>query len=385
MMLHITSCQVSCARARDLPAPRSSGWPMHNDVAIDAHGNVYVTNNYDNSITKFDEKGNNIKIITQTGSGIEQISGPQGIAVGPNGEIFISEAGNNCIKKMDCDLNTLDTWGSFGGSGSGYFTMPLDCDVYENEEEAYIFVNEFWNCRVQKFYLNGSVVSVWGTKGSNSGQFRTPEALAVGPDGSVYVSDSGNRRVQKFEINGNFITEWGGSGSDEGQFGRNTGIETDPTGEYVYVVDMGYARVQKFTSDGDFVLQWYTDNLDDLQFSPRGIDVDEDGFIYIAEEGRHQEQSRVQKFTPDGDLIQFWYMKQGGSTGTPRLYDVEVNKNEETVYVLNQRVGEINKYSLEGELINSWSFAGSGIAVDSEGYLYIVLSSDNKIIKVKLY
>jgi DNA-binding beta-propeller fold protein YncE len=369
----------------NLPEPCCSWWPLVVGISVDGIGNVYVSNPYESSITKFDPDGNVVEMINDAGDGFNEISQPQGICHNKEGDIYLSDRGNYRVKKLDGNLETITFWGGFGGSGSGYFSMPLDCDIYEDEEGQYIFVNEFWNCRVQKFDLNGCLVSLWGTMGRGSGQFRYPEAIAVDKNGFLYVSDSGNNRVQKFDSDGNFITEWGSHGSGNGEFKRNVGIATDPEGEFVYVVGMGNQRVQKFTSEGLYVNQWRTEIPDSSQFSPRGIEVDMEEYVYVSEEGPHMEQSRVQKFTMDGELVDFWYMEAGGSTGTPRLYDIALDKTDGNIYVCNKRVGEINKFTPDGGLIHKWSIGGNGIAVDSDGILYVVDPEDHKLYKIKLY
>jgi DNA-binding beta-propeller fold protein YncE len=369
----------------NLPEPCCSWWPLIVGISVDPDGNVCVSNPYESTITKYDPNGNVMEMINAAGDGFEEVGQPQGICHDNDGNIYLSDRGNYRVKKLDEDFDTITTWGAFGGSGSGYFSMPLDCDIYENEKGKYIFVNEFWNCRIQKFHLNGSLISLWGSIGRGSGQFRYPEALAVDNNGFVYVSDSGNDRVQKFDIDGNFVTEWGSYGSGEGEFKRNVGIAVDPEGEFVYVVGMDNHRVQKFTSEGDYVDQWRTDSIESPEYSPRGIEVDLDGYVYVSEEGPHMNQSRVQKFTQDGELVDYWYMEPGGSTGTPRLYDIALDKTDGSVYIYNTRVGKINKFTPEGELIRNWSIGGNGIAVDSDGIIYIVNPNDHKLYKIKLY
>ncbi|MNL77741.1 NHL repeat protein [compost metagenome] len=57
--------------------------------------------------------------------------------------------------------------------------------------------------------------------------------------------DTGNNRVQRFDRDGRFISEFGNAGRGNGQFDRPYGIDIDKDG-YIYVADTGNKRIQKF-------------------------------------------------------------------------------------------------------------------------------------------
>lgn len=145
---------------------------------------------------------------------------------------------------------------------------------------------------------------VWGSKGTDAGQFQNPKGVAVGPDGSVYVLDSGNNRVQKFSDNGRFITSWGETGQAEGQFNEPWGIAVDRAGN-VYVGDTWNHRIQKFDADGNFLASWggFANGSGSAEkgkfYGPRGIAVDQAGYVYVADTGNH----RIQKFDANGNLV----------------------------------------------------------------------------------
>ena len=45
----------------------------------------------------------------------------------------------------------------------------------------------------------------WGQEGSQDGEFRHPQGVAVNNSGYVYVTDADNNRIQVFDVNGNFV------------------------------------------------------------------------------------------------------------------------------------------------------------------------------------
>jgi len=99
---------------------------------------------------------------------------------------------------------------------------------------------------VRKFAPNGTPLAVWGSAGTNPGQFNNPTDAVCDTAGYVYVCDS-NGRVQKFTPYGGYVTEWGGSGSALNQLGAPQMMATDPAGN-VYVSEFLNYRVQKFAS-----------------------------------------------------------------------------------------------------------------------------------------
>ncbi|MDQ7833327.1 MAG: hypothetical protein RDU30_16475, partial [Desulfovibrionaceae bacterium] len=97
-------------------------------------------------------------------------------------------------------------WGSHG-TGDGQFNLPKGIAV---APDGSVYVADSDNYRIQKFSSNGTFLGKWGSYGHGDGQFYAPCAIAVAPDGSVYVSDLIIRNIQRFSANGTFLGKWGG-------------------------------------------------------------------------------------------------------------------------------------------------------------------------------
>ena len=69
----------------------------------------------------------------------------------------------------------------------------------------------------------------------------------------MYVADYGNNRIQVLNRNLTFSHMFGSHGSNEGQFNYPCGVTIDDNTGDVYVADYWNHRIQKFTSDGKFV------------------------------------------------------------------------------------------------------------------------------------
>ena len=85
-------------------------------------------------------------------------------------------------------------WGT-EGTGAGQFDMPNGVAV---APDGNVYVTEMYNFRIQKFTSAGVFVNKWGMDGTGDGQFTGPTGVAVASDGSVYVADVANHRIQKF-------------------------------------------------------------------------------------------------------------------------------------------------------------------------------------------
>jgi sugar lactone lactonase YvrE len=104
-------------------------------------------------------------LIGTTGSEPGQFKRARGIAVTPDGSLYVADTENHRIQHLAADGTVLHVWGSFAAST-------------ENSPAPDGMLNEPWG-------------------------------IAVGPDGSVFVADTWNNRIQKFTSDGEFVMTWG--------------------------------------------------------------------------------------------------------------------------------------------------------------------------------
>ena len=307
------------------------------------------------------------------GTGDLEFKYPAGIAIDDSGNVYVADNENNCIKKFDLSGNHVDTFGEWG-YGSGQFRSPFGIAV---DADGYVYVCDRDNGRVQKLRGDGTFVTLFGSVGSEDGQFIAPMGVAVSNAGDVYVTDSGNDRVQKFtwdEVNEeyDFDLAWGTTGSGDLQFRSPRGIAVASNGD-VYVVDCNNHRVQVIDEDGGVVTSWGTEGTGDGQLNyPFGIALAADGSVVVADEQNH----RIQSFASDGTFLTKW-----GSEGTGEgefEYPLDVATGPAgRVYVTDRYNHRVQVFG------GPWhTFLGSGgydvsdeargVAVDSEGYVYVI-------------
>jgi DNA-binding beta-propeller fold protein YncE len=258
-------------------------------VAVDAGGNVYVADDNNYRVEKFDSNGAFLAKWGSLGSGDGQFMLPQGIAVDDVAQVYVTDRGNGRLEKFDGSGNLVHQWGTAGGA-DGQFRVPRGLAI---DTAGHVYVVDQLNNRIEKFDRDGTFLGQWGTRGAGDGQFSDDFfGIAVDRDGNVYVTDSTNDCVQKFDGNGTFLARWGTFGSGDGQFDKPTGIAADAHG-HVYVADRINNRVQEFDVQGHFLSQWGSPGTGEGQFDqPTGLAIDATGSIYVVEFGNH----RVQKF-----------------------------------------------------------------------------------------
>ncbi len=280
--------------------------PMYG-LAVDQQGSLFVVDNGNNRIQKFDNAGNFIILWGNFGSANANFHNPTGIACDGKGDVWAVDTNNHRVQKFDGKLGGYIMKFGSRGNGEGQFNSPWGIAV--DRVRGYVYVVDSANFRVQKFDMSGEFVMSWGSFGNGDGQFYFPRGVAVDQsDGSVYVVDMGNHRVQKFDTSTNvlpqLLTKWGGSSEpghassqlaqEAGQLRSPWGVAVDGAGD-VYVTDTGNHRVEKFDKEGNFITQWGGYGNGDGQFNfPYGIAVDAKGSVFVVDSGN----TRVQQFMP---------------------------------------------------------------------------------------
>jgi DNA-binding beta-propeller fold protein YncE len=238
-------------------------------------------------------------------------NGPRSLAFAPDGTLYVADSRNHRIVHLESDGRVLDTWGSFADGVSepapiGSFNEPWGLAV---GPDGSVYVSDTWNHRIQKFTADGQPITTWGQYGQADQQygFWGPRGLTVDAEGNVYVADTGNKRIVVFDPDGNFLSEFGSAGLDPGQFDEPVGVAVDADG-IVYVTDTWNQRIQTFepSADKSFftpqrqwdVFGWYGQSLENKPF----IAVNEEGHVFITD----PELYRVIEFTPEGEVVRTW-------------------------------------------------------------------------------
>jgi DNA-binding beta-propeller fold protein YncE len=254
-------------------------------VVSDGKGLVYVTDTArPPRVEVFDDVKREVRMIGTEGQG--QLLLPLGLALGPDGTIYVADALRKQVVAFAPDGAVRAAYGSKETLG-----RPTATAV--DGERGLLYVADTSAHRVQVFSLaGGALLRTIGRRGSGPGEFNFPEALTVAPDGSLYVVDTMNFRYQVFDQEGKFLVAHGSIGQEPGRFARPKSIALDQDG-HVYVSDAAFSNVQVFDAEGRLLI-WIGGggSIPGAFALAEGVFVDANDRVFVVD----QQNRRVQRF-----------------------------------------------------------------------------------------
>ena len=302
------------------PAPFASlGLP--GAVAKDSSGNVYFADGTNNRIREISASG---VVSTVAGTGVQGYSGddaaatsamlsnPTSLTLDSSGNLYIYDAGNFRIRKVDTGGNITTVAGNGTCCYSGDTGTATSAQINYGygiavDGSGNVYIADTNNQRIRKV-SGGNITTVAGTgtygySGDNaaatSANLASPQGVAVDGSGNIFIADSNNNRVR--EVSGTNITTVAGNGTccfsgDSGpatgaQLNAPRGVMVDAAGN-LYIADNSN-RIREVTSIGTIVtIAGNGGNrsrgdggpaLNANLFGPDGMWLDSTGDIYIAD------------------------------------------------------------------------------------------------------
>jgi serine/threonine-protein kinase len=306
---------------------------------VDSAGNVYVPDLTGHRVYKTDPQGVTV-VVAGTGragfsgdggpASVAQLNGPAGIAIGPDGSLYISEYNNDKIRKVSPAgiITTIaGSTGGFTGDGGQASAARMNgpASIAFDGAGNLIFV-DFNNFRIRKINPAGVITTVGGTgRVSASGEGGLATAtdiyaywMAVARDGTIYVGDDGDgrlngtKRVRRIATNGVINTGAGtgvsGYSGDGGpavaaQLKSVSGVALDANGN-LYIADAEDIKIRKVAPDG--IITTYACSglagstgdggpVREARFNfPSGMTTDAFGNLYVAD----TRNDRIRKISP---------------------------------------------------------------------------------------
>ena len=219
------------------------------------------------------------------GSGDGEFIWGSGVVIDDEERVYVSDEWLNQISVFDQDGKYLRKWSALereDGQAHGVASITLGPD-------GNIYLTDGLSHEVRKFSSDGSFLASWGQLGSANGEFNGPWGIATDQQGNVYVADHLNHRVQKFTAAGEWLAQFGSPGTGRGEIHLPTGVTVDPEGD-VYGCDWSHngqhpGRVHVFDAEGNFIISLIGDAEQLSKWAQMTVDANAD---YIK---RHREVS----------------------------------------------------------------------------------------------
>jgi uncharacterized protein (TIGR03437 family) len=312
-------------------------------VAADPSGNLYIADHTGNRVRKVTPSG----IITtlagndQTGYGGDNgpaassiLSAPSSVAVDSAGNVYIADAGNERIRRVNASTGIIATFAGNGtyaytGTGTGgdgglataaSLTYPTSVAV-DGAGDVYIVVNVASNISpgtfaVRRVTTDGKI-NTWAGGGTAtpgfSGDggpplqavFGTYITIAAGADGSLYIADRVNNRIRKVDPAGATINTVAGNGqannSGDGGQATSAGVNApwsaavDAAGD-LYVGNLPLVRkvspsgsISTYAGNGQFSFSGDGGPATTAGITGGyGLGLDSAGNLYLADEGNRR-------------------------------------------------------------------------------------------------
>jgi uncharacterized protein (TIGR03663 family) len=280
-------------------------------------------------------------------------------------------------------------------------------------EGGRLYVADTTNHQVKIYDEDGTLERTIGEYGSGQNQFNEPRGIAVDSQGNIYVADTWNARVVKLSRSGRWVATWGTGEKDLGNgrmatitggtqeanaatplgFFGPRGIAVDEEGN-VYVADTGNRRIVVTNSEGDYLYQWgYAGSEVGAFNEPTSLAIDSSGTVYVADTWN----SRVQVFPTeaDGTVSPLPVVQWPVSGWEPDTYEdpaIAVGPDG-LVYVSVPTRQVVLAANMRGDILFRWGGAGddmaslnlpSGVAVDSNGYVYVGDRSSDRVLRFEM-
>jgi DNA-binding beta-propeller fold protein YncE len=226
--------------------PTGEGLRLPTGLAISPAGDVFVADSAAHDVKRFDAAGGLIATIGQPGRpgdlspGPGQFNNPTDLAFDPQGNLYVVDQGNSRVQKFDAQGNFVQVIGG-RGEANGQFTRPRGVAI---DASGNLYVTDLSTFLIQKFDAQGRYLARIGQSHGEE-HFWLMRGVATDSQGRVYTVDGLNHRVQVFDPQGRLVLEFGQSGTADGQFSDPEDLTLDAQGN-LYLVDKGNHRVLKF-------------------------------------------------------------------------------------------------------------------------------------------
>ncbi len=261
-------------------------------VAIASDGGIAVVDMHNTRVQQYAADGRFVRQFGAIGRNDGQFwreasRGPTGIAIGRDGFIYVADTWNYRIQKFTPDGQFVAKWGTYvnlvtppASTDRTGFYGPRGIAIGPNGD---LYVTDTGNARVVVYGPDGTFRREFGTKGAGPAQLDEPVGIAISKDGSrIFVGDSNNARIAVFDGAGTAVAQWVVA-EWRGKSFYEPYLALDADGA-LYATSSITRQVLKFNGDGQIVARGMAGvATEDTLGTPFGIAIAPDGSIYVSD------------------------------------------------------------------------------------------------------
>jgi uncharacterized repeat protein (TIGR01451 family) len=200
-------------------------------IAVDASGNLFIADSWNGRIRRVDGTTGIITTVAGVGTpGSQGYSGdggpatsaqfanPSGITIAANGDLYIADEVNNCIRKIDKISGIVTTVAGIGGptnygyNGDGglataaYLHQPTEV-VFD--ASGNMIIADAQNHCIRKVNGSGIITTIAGNGAAgflgdgnipSNAQFNEPYSISINTSGNLFIADVNNFRIRKIDF-----------------------------------------------------------------------------------------------------------------------------------------------------------------------------------------
>src|SRR5579884_3920934 len=186
------------------------------DLAVDGAGNLYIADSYNGVIRKVDRASGNITVVAGGGNGgadgvgngglaiNARLDNPSGVAVDPAGNVYIADAGNSMIRRVDASSGMITAVagnGTYGNAGDGGAAVNAQlekpvCVRLDAAGDLYI-ADQASNVIRRVSAQSGVSTTIAGNGVPAGATLNAPSGLALDSAGNLYIADYANNAVRE--------------------------------------------------------------------------------------------------------------------------------------------------------------------------------------------
>lgn len=307
------------------------------DVALDKTGNLYFSDTFNHRIRRVDAASG--IITTVAGSGRKGFGGdggpavdamlnePYGVELDADGNLFIVDRLNYCIRRVDAKSGVISTIAGTGGKsgfngdgGEATRALLVEPNGIALDGKGKLYIADVAGHRVRVVDLKSRVIDTLGGngKGVSAGDggplknaaFNGPRAVSIHPDGSLFVVERNGHSVRRVDLQKGKVERLAGTGkrgySGDGGMARDATfdgpkeIDIDRAGN-VFIVDTENEAIRRIDARSGIITtiagkgRTKRPGLGDggqpteaTLGRPHGVVVSPDGTVYIGDTNSHR-------------------------------------------------------------------------------------------------